>query len=85
MESDIINLFLSSDLPECIKVGNKYYSTRKFIEILEDITEKKIISKREERIVKHMINNTLKVKVIKDNPLKIIGKSGELIPILPSW
>lgn len=84
--NDTIRLFIpSGKLPKVIQIGNKYYNTRKILEILEEITEKKIISKRENRAIRHMVNTTLSVGIVNDTPIKIIGKGETLYSILPDF
>ena len=84
--NDTIRLFIpSGELPKCVQIGNKYYSTRKLLEILEEITEQKIISKRENRAIKQMMNTTYQIPIEYDNPIKLIDSKGNTYPLMPRW
>ena len=86
MSSDIIRLFIpSGELPKCIQIGNKFYNTRKLLEILEEITEKKIISRRENRAIRNMMNTTYQIPIEYDNPIKLIDGKGNTYPLMPTW
>ena len=85
MTSDTIRLFIpSGELPKVVQIGNKYYNTRKLLEILEEITEEKIIFKRENRAIKQMMNTTYQIPIEFDNPIKLIDGKGNTYPLMPS-
>jgi hypothetical protein len=86
MASDTIRLFIpSGELPKVVQIGNKFYNTRKLLEILEEITEQKIISKRENRAIRNMMNTTYQIPIEFDNPIKLIDSKGNTYPLMPSW
>lgn len=83
---DTLRLFIpSGKLPNVIQIGNKYYNTRKLLEILEEITEQKIISKRENRAIRSMMNTTYQIPIEYDNPIKLIDSKGNTYPLMPTW
>ena len=83
---DNLKLFIpSGELPKVVQIGNKFYNTRKLLEILEEITEQKIISKRENRAIKQMMNTTYQIPIEYDNPIKLIDGKGNTYPLIPSW
>ena len=66
------------ELPEKIKIGLRYYNTRDILNIIERITGKRIISKRENRALRHMQNTTIQLPIIYNqnsyDPLYIVTK-----------
>ena len=77
----------SGELPEKIKIGNRYYKTRDILHVIEQILKIRIICKYENRAVRNMQNVSLRVPIELNtnnwDALKIIGKN-EIYLLTPS-
>ncbi len=58
------NLHLSATLPETIKIGESTYSPVLIIQCLEELTGKKLLSRKDNRPLKRNINTTITINVI---------------------
>ncbi|MCX6665970.1 MAG: hypothetical protein NT038_07955 [Euryarchaeota archaeon] len=82
-------LFLGcGQLPPTIQIRNRPYETVSFLQILEEIYQKPIICKRENRLRKEMINVTLRVPILDGknqySPLQLIGRK-QIYTLTPRW
>jgi len=79
MEIKDTSIFIpSGELPKTIQIGDRSYNTRQLIEIIERITGKHIISKRQNKALRNYRNTTIRLGVILNtnswDALKIIGR-----------
>ena len=68
---EAFNLHLTSDLPETIKIGNSTFDPILIIRCLEEIYKKKLLSVKERKVIKRVINNTITFSVIA--PTETVG------------
>ena len=78
IDNDTILHIPVGNLPDKIRIHDHFYNTREFLEVIEECLGRQIISKRENRALKHFQNVSLRIPIMySDNPfepLKIVGK-----------
>ena len=72
-KSDTLVRIPSGELPPTITIRGRTYNTKDFFRMLEDTLGLRIISKRENRALKHMQNISLRIPINPD-PLGVISK-----------
>ena len=62
-ENDIILRLSTGPLPDTVRIQDKAYKTRDFIRTIERVTGLRIISKRTNKVLKHMQNTSLRIQL----------------------
>lgn len=76
LDKDTLLRIPTGELPSMLKIGDRCYNCREFLNVIEEATGLKIISKRDNRALKHMQNISLRVPIKYNehifDPLEII-------------
>ena len=78
LSNDVVLCLPTGELPDVIKLGDRVYKTRKFMEVIEEALNIRLISKRKNQALKHMQNTSIRLPIrfnqYQFEPIQIIGK-----------
>jgi len=78
LKQDFILNLPTGELPPLIKIGDNVYKAREFLELIEKALGIRIISKRDNRALKHIQNTSIRLPIKLNEycyqPLEVIGK-----------